>query len=188
LQKDELHLDLANKNKQIALLQSKYESVENKLNKKLENNQRLKSDLENVNNKYTLEINDYKTKIIKSEDDLLTIKVEYDKKIALSDQNNKFNKKQIEDLTVALTDAQKRYEDALKNSSDKDDSKLLRDTLERISKEKNEYLEKYDIEKRKSIELETRIKHMQSNHDKDVTSLKLTISQISDENKNIVKQ
>jgi len=29
---------------------------------------------------------------------------------------------------------------------------------------------------------------MQSNHDKDVTSLKLTISQISDENKNIVKQ
>lgn len=110
------------------------------------------------------------------------------KKIALSDQNNKFNKKQIEDLTVALADAQKRYEEALKNSSDKDDSKLLRDTLERISKEKNEYLEKYDIEKRKSIELETRIKHMQSNHDKDVTSFKLTISQISDENKNIVKQ
>lgn len=68
--------------------------------------------------------------------------MEYDKKIALSDQNNKFNKKQIEDLTIALSDAQKRYEEALKNSSDKDDSKLLRDTLERISKEKNDYLEK----------------------------------------------
>lgn len=137
-QKDEIYLDLVNKNKQIALLQNKYDSIETKLNKKLEGNRRLKIDIENANNKYISEINEYKNKIIKSEDDLLNIKVEYDKKIALSDQHNKFNKKQIEDLSVSLTNSQKQYEEALKNSSDKDDSKLLRDTLERISKEKNE--------------------------------------------------
>lgn len=76
----------------------------------------------------------------------------------------------------------------MKNSGDRDDSKLLRETLERLGKEKDEYLDKYDKERRKSIELETRIKHLQSNHDKEMTSLKLTISQITEENKNIVKQ
>lgn len=64
----------------------------------------------------------------------------------------------------------------------------MKETLNRISKEKDEYLEKYDQERRKSIELETRVKHVQTNHDKDITQLKLTISQISEENKNIIKQ
>jgi len=60
--------------------------------------------------------------------------------------------------------------------------------LERISKEKDELLEKCDQERRKSIDLETRIKYIQTNHDKDITSLKLKISQITEENKSIVKQ
>jgi len=60
--------------------------------------------------------------------------------------------------------------------------------LDRISKEKDELLEKCDQERRKSIDLETRIKYIQTNHDKDITSLKLKISQITEENKSIVKQ
>lgn len=60
--------------------------------------------------------------------------------------------------------------------------------MERISKEKDELLEKCDQERRKSIDLETRIKYIQTNHDKDITSLKLKISQITEENKSIVKQ
>jgi len=51
-QKEDLNSDLANKNKQLSLFQSKLESNELKLNKKIQSNEKLKSELESIKDKY----------------------------------------------------------------------------------------------------------------------------------------
>ncbi|KRX05422.1 P-loop containing nucleoside triphosphate hydrolase [Pseudocohnilembus persalinus] len=148
---ESLSSELQRKEKELIKLQQKKEGLENTLKRKEELFETTKNDLIGEKNQLNEKLEETKKNLSKVQDDFLQHKINYEKSIALSTQQNEFFGKKVEELEKQLEISSQRYEERIKSQKSEWQSELG-EKLGRIQEEKQQLEAKYDALKKNNKE------------------------------------
>lgn len=150
---ENLTLEIAKKDKEIFALTQAKEQLEVNAMKKEIMLEKAKKELTDEKNNLIEKMEDTKAKLQKVNDEYLEKKVEYGREIALSQQQNEFLNKKIEELQRQVDEIIKRYEEKLKLQK-QELVQEMNEKIEKMNEEKANLEVKYEKSKKSLKEIE----------------------------------
>jgi chromosome segregation ATPase len=148
-----LNAELSKKDKELFALTQAKEHLEVGIVKKEVSMERIKKELTDEKHSLNEKLEELRSKFQKVSDEYLEKKVDYGRELALSQQQNEFLNKKIEELQKQIDEIIKRYEEKLKIQK-QEYVQELNDKLERAAEEKNQIEAKYEKSRKALKEIE----------------------------------
>ena len=111
---DKLNLDLSAKERDLAMLNFQKQQIDSQYSQKSEELKDLKSELENLKTSFNLKSEDLKESNRKMTEEIISLKSDYKRELALISQENDFKSARVQELERLSRETEEKYHDTLR--------------------------------------------------------------------------
>ena len=167
---EKLSHEITVKERQITTMENKTESLKQDLERSAKAVEEWKMEKISEKNTMTEKIEGLKAKNQQVSEDFMQKKLESSRESALLKQQTEFLNNKIKELQASIEDLTKRYEEKLQLMK-QEYSQQLKDTIDRLGKDKEQYEQKYEQKRKALKELEANITKQTNKLEKDRATL-----------------
>eukprot|EP01022_Parablepharisma_sp_SALTPOND_P029008 TRINITY_DN722_c0_g1_i1.p1 TRINITY_DN722_c0_g1~~TRINITY_DN722_c0_g1_i1.p1 ORF type:complete len:1467 (-),score=323.46 TRINITY_DN722_c0_g1_i1:3360-7760(-) len=184
---ERLSHEITVKERQITTLENKNESIKQDLERNSKTAEEWKMEKIAEKNALTEKVEALKAKNQQISDDFMQKKLESSRESALLKQQAEFLNNKIKELQATIEDITKRYEEKLQLMK-QENSQQLKDTIDRLSKDKEQYEQKYEQKRKALKELESNITKQTNKLEKEKIALTEKYNTLETRNAELEKQ
>ena len=184
---ERLSHELTTKERELTTFENKNDSLKQELERNTKTNDEWKTEKLSEKNGLIEKVEALKQKNQQISDELMQRKLESSKEAALSKQHEEFQDKKIKELQTTIEELTSRYEEKIKIQK-QEASQQLKDTIDRLSQDKEQYEQKYDLKRKALKELEANVGKQTSKLEKEKAVLTEKLASLTTKKEETDKQ